>query len=90
MENGSGKAIKDNGAWFALHLQRLAKKETQGAAEETLAVFTDKDHIANRCREAMAWDVESGIMTGYNGSIMPNGALTRAQAATMLVRYTEL
>ena len=59
-------------------------------AEAVLAVYSDADRILDLCRSAIAWAVEHGIMTGYNDSIMPNGALTRAEAATMLLRYTEL
>ena len=75
---------------FALYLSRLAQKEPQKPAEETLAAFADMDRTRDDCREALAWAVENGVMTGYNGNIMPGGALTRAEAATMLLRYTEL
>ena len=74
---------------FALYLYRLAggtAKDTDGS----LAAYGDADRIASGCLSAMAWAVENGIMTGYDGNIMPNGALTRAEAATMLLRYTEL
>lgn len=40
---------------------------------------------------AMAWAVESGILTGYgNGNIGPNDPVTREQLAVMLLRYAQL
>ena len=74
---------------FALYLQRFAG----GAAEDpdrALSGFGDADRVAPGCRNALAWAVEQDIMTGYQGDIQPTSSLTRAQAATMLLRFTEL
>jgi hypothetical protein len=75
---------------FALYLSRLAAGSPQKDAGETLSGYADAGRISDLCREGMAWAVENGIMTGYDGNIQPHAALTRAQAATMLLRYTEL
>ena len=73
---------------FALYLCRLAGGTAENA-EEILAVYADEGRISPNCREALAWAGDQGIMGGYNGNIQPHGALTRAEAATMLLRYTE-
>ena len=74
---------------FALYLFRLAGGEAK-EADETLAVYADADHISSFCRDALSWASEQGIMGGYNGKILPHAGLSRAEAATMLLRYTEL
>jgi hypothetical protein len=35
----------------------------------------------------MQWAVEKGIINGSDGRLDPNGIATRAQAATILVRF---
>ena len=74
---------------FALYLFRMSGGSAQDP-DGTLTAFSDADRILEGCRPAMAWAVEQGIMGGYKGSIMPNGALTRAEGATMLLQYTKL
>ena len=74
---------------FALYLFRLAGGEAKDT-DGTLAVYADADRIAAFCRDALSWASEQGIMGGYNGKILPLAGLTRAEAATMLLRYTEL
>ena len=75
---------------FALYLSRLAKADPQKSAEDILGGYPDAGIISGDCLPALAWAVENGIMTGYEGNIQPASSLTRAQAATMLQRYTEL
>ena len=74
---------------FALYLFRLAKGEAKDP-DGTLAAYADADRISAFCRDALSWASEQGIMGGYNGRILPHAGLTRAEAATMLLRYTEL
>ncbi len=74
---------------FALYLCRLAGGTAEDA-DAALAVYTDAGRISENCREALAWASGQGIMSGYNGSIMPHGALTRAQAASMLTQFKAL
>ena len=73
---------------FALYLFRLAGGEAKDP-DETLAAYADADRISAFCRNALSWASEQGIMGGYNGKILPHAGLTRAEAATMLLRYTE-
>ena len=74
---------------FVLYLFRLADGEAKDP-DETLAAYADADRISAFCRNALSWASEQGIMGGYNGKILPHAGLTRAEAATMLLRYTEL
>ena len=40
--------------------------------------------------EAMRWAVGAGIVNGMDGKLNPQGEATRAQMATMLMRYAKL
>ena len=40
--------------------------------------------------EAMRWAVGAGIVNGMDGKMNPQGEATRAQMATMLMRYAKL
>lgn len=70
---------------FAAMLWRYAGSP---AATEKELHFTDADKINSYALEAMRWAVESGIMGGYgDGLIGPQGLVTRAQAAQMLMNF---
>jgi hypothetical protein len=38
----------------------------------------------------MRWAVEKGIINGSNGALDPQGNATRAQVATMMMRFCEM
>lgn len=60
------------------------------AATERELRFTDADNISGYALEAMRWAVENGILSGYrDGTVMPGGRATRAQAAVIVMRYLE-
>lgn len=51
--------------------------------------FSDREEIASWAKAAVSWAVSQGLMTGVaDGVLAPNGQTTRAQMATILVRYT--
>jgi len=51
--------------------------------------FTDRNQIANWATTGLMWANYHGIITGRTfTSIVPGGTVTRAEAATMLKRYT--
>ena len=54
------------------------------AASADLSAFSDANSISGENRTAMAWAVSQGLLAGYgNGTLGPDGILTRAQAATV-------
>lgn len=55
-----------------------------------LTEFDDWGRISNYAKEPMAWAVECGILTGMDGLLNPRGNATRAQIATVLLRYSEI
>lgn len=54
--------------------------------------FTDADQVADWAYEAMCWSVMNGIVEGKgndNSILDPKGQASRAEAATMLMRFCE-
>ena len=64
----------------------LVKADVQG----DLSAFTDSESVSPYAVEAMRWAVGAGIVNGMDGSLVPQGEATRAQMATMLMRYAKL
>ncbi len=59
-------------------------------AAGSLNDFTDAGKISGYADSALCWAVEHGIMQGKgNGILDPQGKATRAEVATMLMRYFE-
>lgn len=54
--------------------------------DEDLSAYPDADSVSDVAREAMAWAVSEGIITGSGGKLLPQGTCTRAELATMLMR----
>ena len=64
----------------------LVKADVQG----DLSAFTDSESVSPYAVEAMRWAVGAGIVNGMDGKLNPQGEATRAQMATMLMRYAKL
>lgn len=92
----------DNGAYgvgdlitreqFATILYRYAQFKGYDTTQGGMAVreFSDYESISDYARTAMAWAVNAGIMGGMDdGTLMPQGKATRAEAATMLMNFCE-
>lgn len=65
----------------------LWRYATSPQAAADLAAFFDGEEVAGYAKSAMAWAVESGIVTGTDGALMPQNDSTRAQVAAMLQRF---
>ena len=73
---------------MAAILYRFAKaqgKDVSGKGD--ISAFTDKGEISSYATDAFAWAVDAGIITGAGNMLTPKGTSTRAQAATVLVRF---
>ena len=70
-------------------LYRMKGAEAGDAA--LLEGFTDAASINSWARDAMAWAVQNGIVTGYgNDEIRPGANATRAEVCAILMRYAAL
>ena len=64
----------------------MVKADVQG----DLSAFSDNASVSPYAVEAMRWAVGAGIVNGMDGRLDPQGEATRAQMATMLMRYAAL
>ena len=60
------------------------------SADDLEKRFSDADKVAKWAREPLAQMLQAGIISGSNGKLNPQGEATRAQMATMLMRYAKL
>ena len=73
---------------LALMLWRYAEKP-EGAGE--LRSFADADKVDAWAADALRWCVGKGVITGKGGGVLdPLGVATRAEIATMLMRFMQL
>lgn len=74
---------------FAAILYRYAGfKSVDVSKVADLSNFPDADSVSGFAKTAVAWAVEVGLISGTNlGTLDPLGSATRAQAATILMRY---
>ncbi len=71
-------------------LYRLAKQAwIDTSARADLSEFPDADSVSGYALDAMQWCVHEGIISGADGRLLPQGSATRAQVATLLMRYFE-
>ena len=65
--------------------------EETAETEDVLAQFVDADQIQDYAKEAMAWAVTVGLFGGDDkGALDPRGDITRAEVATLIMRFVEL
>ena len=61
------------------------------AAEGDLAAYPDGASVSSWAADAVAWAVESGLLTGSDtGALNPQGNASRAELATLMVRASAL
>lgn len=63
-----------------------------GAPEEpssALTDFSDSASVSDWAQDAMEYCVGLGVLQGSEGKLNPQNSVTRAEAATMLVRFAD-
>ena len=65
------------------------KKEIDTSRRGDLSAFPDADKVSSYATSAMQWAVAEGLINGSDGKLLPQGNATRAQVATILVRFIE-
>ena len=73
----------------ALILFRLAEYSGISVAPDVsvLDAYSDAAQISAWAREALAWAVGEGLMTGYGGMILPKGEASRSQVAQIIMNF---
>jgi exo-1,4-beta-D-glucosaminidase len=73
---------------LAVMLYRYAKSIGMEVAQgEGLASFSDASSVSDWAVEAMSWAVDAGVLQGSGGRLNPGGNASRAEVATMLMRF---
>ena len=57
------------------------------AVSGSLSDYPDAEQVSDWARDAMLWATENGIINGIGGKLSPASGATRAQLATMLMRF---
>ena len=71
-------------------LYRYAEAEGYDvSAAADLSGYPDAGKVQTYAQEAMTWAVAEGIVEGMDGNLNPAGHATRAQIATILMRFCE-
>lgn len=71
---------------LAVMLWNYAGKPESGYS---LTGYPDWTSTSDWAAQAMAWAVEEGLISNLNGALAPQGTATRAQVATILMRFVE-
>lgn len=94
VENGISDGTNPNNnitrEQFAAMLYRYAENAGEDITADTaeLNKFIDTINVSSYALQPLAWAVENGIVSGTSSdTISPSGNATRAQVATMLMRY---
>ena len=67
-----------------------SRDEQLSGSDGTLASYQDQASVSGWAREAMAWAVSSGVITGTSATTLaPQKVGTRAEVATVLMRFCE-
>lgn len=75
---------------LATILYRYAKlKGYDTSKSASLKDFPDAGSVSGYALGAMQWAVAEGLITGMSGRLNPQGSATRAQAATILMRFMQ-
>ena len=94
MENGisdgtnmDGKITREQ---LAAMLYRYAKlKGYDVSASASLSGYTDASGVSGWAKEAMQWAVGSGLIQGSGNALTPQANASRAQIATILMRFAQ-
>ena len=85
--NMPGVITREQLATILFRYAKLKGYDTSKAA--SLAAYPDAASVSAFALEAMQWAVAEGLITGMNGKLNPQGSATRAQAATILMRFLQ-
>lgn len=74
----------------AVKLLGVDKQVTKSEADAILAKFKDAEAIPDWAREAVVLCIMQKLISGQDGYLLPEGVLTRAQAAALAIRLGDL
>ena len=86
-----GPADPINREQMATIMFRYAKYKGWGInQQENISIFPDASKVNPFAKDAVSWAVANKIISGNNGNLDPQGSAVRAQAATIISRFTAI
>ena len=82
-----GSAMEQNLSREQLATMLYRYMGSPAVSAAAIAGFADAESVSDWAVDAMAWAVSQGIIGGSNSKLDPQGNATRAQVATMLMRF---
>ncbi len=84
--NPDGKVTREQAAAFLKRYAEFKGYDTSASAE--LSGFTDANSVSGWAVESMKWSLAAGLISGRTATtIVPKGESTRAEVATLLMRF---
>ena len=84
----SGNITREQMAAMLYRYAQYAGLDTTASVD--LSIYKDSGDISAYAEDAMAWAVANGLIGGMTAdTLVPGGNATRAQVATILVRFAE-
>ena len=96
MNSGVSDGTNPNGAitreQLVTMLYRYAETHGIDVTEGGMAIreFADFESVSSFAGPAMTWAVNTGLISGIDGKLVPQGLATRSQVATVLLRFAQL
>lgn len=96
MNSGVSDGTNPNGAitreQLVTMLYRYAETHGIDVTEGGMAIreFADVESVSSFAGPAMTWAVNTGLISGIDGKLVPQGLATRSQVATVLMRFAQL
>lgn len=96
MNSGVSDGTNPNGAitreQLVTMLYRYAETHGIDVTEGGMAIreFADVESVSSFAGPAMTWAVNTGLISGIDGKLVPHGLATRSQVATVLMRFAQL
>ena len=77
--------------WLLIHGRIYAAlKNRDVSAIASISAYADASNVSNWAVDAMRWATGEGLIQGSNNTIRPQSNATRAEVATILMRFCEL
>ncbi len=83
----SPDAILSRDALVTILYRYLGYINGDNSARADLGTFADASEISAWAQDAFSWATAEGIVTGSAGNLRPNAGATRAELATMIMRF---
>lgn len=96
MNSGVSDGTNPNGAitreQLVTMLYRYAETHGIDVTEGGMAIreFADVESVSSFAGPAMTWAVNTGLISGIDGKLVPQGLATRSQVVTVLMRFAQL